>query len=65
MPRKFGIHFPIGTPCNLGKVVVLGEARKMEKLHKDNIISTLRTQGTNNNKSEEMEKMWILCQKAL
>jgi hypothetical protein len=54
--RKFYTHLPKGTPCDLGKAVVLGRAKKMEKFcmkiisyplftHKEQMTTNMKKQG--------------------
>jgi hypothetical protein len=56
MVRECHTHFPMRTPCDLRKVVVLGQARKMEKLcmkiisyplptHNEQMTTNMKQQG--------------------
>jgi hypothetical protein len=55
MPGEFHTHIPMGTPCDLSKIVLLGQARKMERLcmkiiyllftHKEQITANMKRQG--------------------
>jgi hypothetical protein len=54
----------MGTPCDIRKIVVLGQENG-KTVHEDNIISSLHTQGTNNNKYDETGKCGTSVKKHL